>query len=159
MVWVKKMLPAISVNNGCCSLQATTTSPEGTQDGDKQWRQTGCRLPSPQPLQSRQLCTLRGLRMEKSRTQAPENWGACQRNDFSEPRLLHLHIHRKVLKSLTWAIWFSLMNSNLLMSDCLVFVAKTPKYPGSSLPSLEQSLRAIWEAASRGLKFSVLSIK
>ena len=30
-------------------------------------------------------------------------------------------------------------------SDCLVFVAKSPMYPGSSLTSLEQSLRAICE--------------
>ena len=33
------MWPAISVNKGCCSYQATTAtplmSPEGTQDGDK----------------------------------------------------------------------------------------------------------------------------
>ena len=35
---------------------------------------------------------------------------------ITEPRLLHLPIHRKVLNSLTWGIWFSLINSNLLMS-------------------------------------------
>ena len=46
---------------------------------------------------------------------AGESWGnsgyekypADQRHDCSEPRLLHLPIHRKVLNSLTWCIWFS----------------------------------------------------
>ena len=47
------------------------------------------------------------------------DWGglaaaAYQRKDFSEPRLLHLPIHRKALNSLTWDIWFSLISNNLL---------------------------------------------
>ena len=45
----------------------------------------------------------------------PESWGAYQKNDFSEPRLLHLSMHRKALNSLNWDSWFSLINSNLLM--------------------------------------------
>ena len=32
--------------------------------------------------------------------------GAYQRNDFKEPRLLHLPIHSKVLNLLTWDTWF-----------------------------------------------------
>ena len=38
----------------------------------------------------------------KCRMLAQDSWDACERNDFSEPRLLHLPIHRKVLNSLTW---------------------------------------------------------
>ena len=34
-----------------------------------------------------------------------------QRDDFREPRLLHLPIQRKALNSLTWHTWFSLINS------------------------------------------------
>ena len=45
----------------------------------------------------------------------PYNWCTYQRNDFNEPRLLHLPIHRKTLNFLTWDIWFSLINSDLLM--------------------------------------------
>ena len=56
-----------------------------------------------------------GTQDEKNRTLALDSWGANQRNDFSEPRLLHLPIHRKALDSLTWDVWFSLINSNLLM--------------------------------------------
>ena len=42
----------------------------------------------------------------------------------------------------------SLINSDLLMFRLPVFLAKCPEYPGSSLTSSEQSLRAIWEAVS-----------
>ena len=62
-----------------------------------------------------QWCTLRRLRVRKHRILAPDSWGAYQRNDFSEPRLLHLPIHRKALNSLTWDVWLSLLNSNLLL--------------------------------------------
>ena len=36
-------------------------------------------------------------------------------NGLSESRFLHFPIHRKALNSLTWDIWLSLINSNLLM--------------------------------------------
>ena len=49
---------------------------------------------------------------------------------------------------ITWDVWFSLINSNLLISDYLVFVAKNPVYPGPSLPSWDQSFRDIWETMS-----------
>ena len=58
---------------------------------------------------------LRKLWMWKHRILAPNHWGAYQRNDFSEPRLLQLPIYRKALNSLAWDIWFSLLNNNLLM--------------------------------------------
>ena len=58
---------------------------------------------------------LRRLRMRKHRILAPESWGAYQRSNFSELRLLHLPIHRKALNSLTWDVWFSFTDSNLLM--------------------------------------------
>lgn len=37
------------------------------------------------------------------------------RNDFKEPRLLHPPIQRKALTSLTWDVYFSLINSEVLM--------------------------------------------
>ena len=43
----------------------------------------------------------RGTGMGEKRMQAPDGSGAEQRNYFSEPRLWHLSIHRKVLNSLT----------------------------------------------------------
>ena len=46
-----KMLPAISVNKGCCSHQATTVCPDGEPWEKSGWRQMGCPVPSPEPLQ------------------------------------------------------------------------------------------------------------
>ena len=56
---------------------------------------------------------------------------------------LHLPLHREVLNSLTGNVWFSSTDNNLLTFHCLVLVAKTSIYPGSSLTSLVQSHRAI----------------
>ena len=56
----------------------------------------------------------RKFRVWKYRILTPDSWGSYERNDFSEPRLLHPSIHKKVLiNSLTWDIWFSLINNNL----------------------------------------------
>ena len=121
-----------------------TVSPEGTQDKN--------RMPTIKPSAS--AATLNGAPwgdsgMRKHRILAPDSWGIYQRNDFNEPRLLHLPIHRKALNSLTWDVCFPLINSNLLMFHRSGFCYKTPIYPGSSLISLGQSLRAIWEAVSQ----------
>ena len=74
--------------------------------------------------------TLRRLRMWKHRTLAPDSWDAYHRKDFSEPRLLHLPTQIKALNSLTWDMWFSLINSNFLFvcfhCNYLVCVAETP---------------------------------
>ena len=51
---------------------------------------------------------LRNSDCKKQGILAPDSWDAYGRNDFSEPRILDLPIHRKVLNSLTWDIWFSL---------------------------------------------------
>ena len=58
---------------------------------------------------------LRKLKLWKHRILGSYSWGAYQRSDFNEPRLLRLPKHRKVLDSLTWDIWFSLINNHLLM--------------------------------------------
>ena len=60
------------------------------------------------------MVSLRKLRMWKYRILSPDRWGTYQRNNFRQPRLLHLPIHRKALNSLTWDIWFSLINNNHL---------------------------------------------
>ena len=70
---------AISVSKGCYCPQVLTLQ-----------------LPHPP-----QRCTPRGLRMRKHRMLAPDSSGAHQRNDLSEPRLLHLPVHRTVVNSLT----------------------------------------------------------
>ena len=72
------------------------------------WQQLGC---------SHSLWwALRNSGWEKCRILAPDSWDAYKTKHFNEPGLSHLPIHRKALNSLTWNIWFSLINNNLLMS-------------------------------------------
>ena len=128
----KKVLPAVSVNRYYC-YQATSLEPPlmVSHEGIQEWKQdayhqavSDCSHP--------QWCTLKGLWMRKPRILAPESWCAYERKDFSEPKLLHLPIHRKVLNSLTWDIWFSLVNSNFLMHWLPGLCCKIPINLGSS---------------------------
>ena len=104
-VSMKKMLPVRSVNKGCCSHQAITLQLP------QRWTLRELRIETRCPPR----CTLRGFRVRKHQILALQSWGAYQWNDFNEPRLLHLPIHRKALNCLTWDIWFSFMNSKLSM--------------------------------------------
>ena len=45
------MLPAIAVNKGCCSHPAMPAPAPAEPRGNSGWRQVGCPLPSPHPLQ------------------------------------------------------------------------------------------------------------
>ena len=147
-----KMLPVISANKRWCDavikLSATAAAPNSEPGGDSEWRQTGCPLPSPQPLQPPATVHPGETQDGKAQDMALDSCSAYQRNDFNELRFLHLPGHRKVLNLLTWVIWFSLTITNLLMLQLFGLCYKTPIYPGSSLTSSEQTLRAIWEAAS-----------
>ena len=80
------------------------------------------------------------------------NWP--QIDDFSKPKVLYLPIHRKVLNSLTWDIWFSFINSNLLFL-LAVLCCKTPLYHDSSLESSEQSSQYYLRWCLLALKSSV----
>ena len=91
-------LAAISVNKGCCSHQAIT--PDGEPWGDSGWKQDACHQ-AVNHSRHPQWCTPRGRRMRKHRIRSPESWDAYQMNDFNEPKLLHLFIHRKALNTLT----------------------------------------------------------
>ena len=60
----------------------------------------------------------------RNRKLALDSWDAYERNNFSEPRSLHLPIHRKALNSVTWDIWFSLVINNLLIFRLPAFYCK-----------------------------------
>ena len=91
-----------------------------------------------------------------------ESQGACQRNDFSESKLLHLPIYRKVLNSLIWYILLSLTNSNLLMYQLLVFLAKLlftlvpPLSLWSSPSELSESLPPRLEGLRKSAKWKII---
>ena len=70
---------------------------------------------------------------KKMQDTGPESWDAYEKNDVSEPRLLHLPMCRKTLNSLTWGIWFSLIHKNTLMFRlalcCKLLYNLTPSSP------------------------------
>ena len=97
-----------------CSLHGWWAGEPGGNSGRKEY------LPS----SSHQTAALRKLRMWKHRTLAPDSRGADQGNDFSEPRLLHIFIHRKELNSLIWCSLFSVIHKKYFWClDYLPFVA------------------------------------
>ena len=140
---------ALLGNKGCCSHCITA----GEWWALKEHRtQTGGPPPGHQPLQPPHA----DGPWEDSRWESTRSWDMCQRNDISELKLLHLPIHRKALSSLIWDSWFS-FTVIFWCFDYLMFVAKTPIYPGflppcprfpTTLASLEQFLTAIWVAMS-----------
>ena len=122
-------------SKGYCSHQAIITLQLPLRQGLRALGMETNRLPAWQPGKPSAAaapppwCILMRLRMREHRTLAPDSWGADQRDDFSEPRLLHLSLGRKALNSLTWDIQFSLINSNLLMLQLPGLVYKIPVYP------------------------------
>ena len=73
--------------------------------------------------------------------QAPDSWGAYERNEFSESRDLHLPIHR-MLNSLTWYLIFDVQTAYLL---CCKFVHSLTSAPAS----LEQFSQSYCDAVSQ----------
>ena len=76
-------------------------------------------------------------RVWSHRAPAPASWGACERNDFNGPRLLHLPRRRKTRNSLNRVIWFSL-TIIFWGSDSLLLVAKFLNELAPPLTSLER---------------------
>ena len=117
--WIKQVTTLETVNEKCCppyqwTKDVTAIKPShyshpdvnsGEPLGISEWRQDAPHLVFNQ-CRHTQWCTLRKLRMRKHRILSPNSWGACQRNDFSESRLLHIPTLRKPLNSLTQDIWY-----------------------------------------------------
>ena len=66
-------------------------------------------------LQSLSTLSLEELRVCKQDTDPQRAEMHKQSDDFRESRVFHLPIYRKALNSLTWVIWFSLIDNHLLM--------------------------------------------
>lgn len=110
------------------------------------WVNKGCQCPRLQPsnMSPEETCEILWYL-------ALDSWGVYQRNDFSEPILLHLPICwkarkvGKVLSSLTWDIWFPSISNNLLK-----FRLPTFRYYITWRPPLISSerLSVTWDADS-----------
>ena len=98
-------------SSGIPALQMWISEPRGHPG-----RRTIPAHPATIRLQPLPTVSTEELRRWKHRQEASESWDAYERNDSSEPRLLHLPIYRKELKSLTWDVWFSfIIDNNHLM--------------------------------------------
>ena len=88
--------------------------PRGEPQGSLGWRLMACLPPSPQPLQP--FPAVLPGRFPDGKEQAADTRQPryLSKGWYQWAQTLYLHIHRKVLNSLTWHIWFSLINSNLL---------------------------------------------
>ena len=89
------------------------------------------------------------LRMWKIKSQ---NVGPRQLRCMWKEWFQYLPIQRKMLNPLTWDIWFSLNNNNLLMFRLLCGKLLTPLHPPIS-PSLEQFPQGQLRCYLLGLKF------
>ena len=147
------LLPAMSVNKGCHSHQRLQPQPKVTWWAPRELRKekNTCHLAAIR-LQPRPRLSPEETPMWKHWILALESWGAYQRNDFSEPRFLHLPMHRKVLNSLTWDIWFSSIYNNLLTFRLPALRCKTPIRPGPYLGSSEQFSQGYLRCCLPGLK-------
>ena len=126
------MFLAISVNKGCHSHQLL--QPPGNS-GRKKY------LPS---TSHQTTATPHGEPWKNSGCENTGYWPQIAEMHLkaiiseSKPRLLRLPIHRKVLNSLTWEFWFSLINNNLLMFRLSSLCCKTSVKPSSPLTSSEE---------------------
>ena len=77
---------------------------------------------------------------------AADNWGAYERNEFSEPRGLHLSIQR-MLNSLTWQL---ISDVQTAFSLCCKLVYSLTSPPAS----LEQFSQSYWDTVSWAPKHS-----
>ena len=127
-----KISPAISINKKCHSHQWFPAFK--CEGGLPKLGSSGCCQPH--------LWLLRSWGDARSKVSketgfAPDSWGACERNGFSEPRGLHLPIHR-MLNSLTWYLIFD------VQTVCkLVYSLTSPPV------SLEQFSQIHWDAISQ----------
>ena len=72
---------------------------------------------------------------------APEGWAACEGSESSEPRGLHLPLHR-MLNSLTWYLIF---DDQTACSPCHKLAYSLTSPPAS----LEQFSQSYWDAVSQ----------
>ena len=102
-------------------------------------------------LQPLSTLSLEELRVCKQDTDPQRAEMHKQSDDFRESRVFHLPIYRKALNSLTWVIWFSLIDNNVLMFRLPAICCKTSLTYGSTPPSPPPwlSFRVTWDAVSQ----------
>ena len=130
-----KMSPAISIIKNCHSHQWFLVS-KHERELLKLWS-SGCRHPPWIIADSWRAGGMQETRWKRKQDLAPDSWDAYERNEFSEPRGLHLSIQRR-LNSLTWYLIFDVQTA---CSLCCKFVYSLSPPPAS----LEQFSQSYWD--------------
>ena len=136
-----KMSPAISINKKCHIHQQFLAS-RCERGLPKLWSSWWCHPPhcdcwGPRGMQEQLSATPEA---EQGNRFGPDSWGECERNEFSEPRGLHLPIHR-MLNSLIRYLIFDIQTACSL--SCKLGYSLT-----SLLASLKQFSQSCWDAVS-----------
>ena len=97
--------PLYELSKDAAASKPSHYSPDSEPWGDSGWRQGVHPASSNQLLQPSQQHPPRRFRVRKHRILALESQEAYQRNDFSEPRLLHPPTDRRALNSLGLPWW------------------------------------------------------
>ena len=149
-LWIT-ILPAISVNKGCCSYQAIILKPRWQSslrdlriEKDAHYLSSGQLLQPPPPVHPEET--------QDEKAQDTGLWElSCRWKEWFQWAKTLASFNIKRSAKFLEIIQFSLINSHLRYSDCLVFVAKIPMYPcsSSSTASSEQSLSAIYPSYLR----------
>ena len=136
------IFPAISINNKCDGHQWFLASKcyEGSQNCNSTDVATPyCDCWGTGGTQEAAIC--HSLRWTRKQDLPPDSWGVSERSEISEPRCLHLPIHRTI-NSLTWYLIF---NVQIACSLCCKLVYSLISPPAS----LEQFSQSYWDAVSQ----------
>ena len=147
------MLPALSVNKGYCNSQVTIAIPDSEPWGKLRMETGAAHCQALSHCSHPQLCTPREFRLERRSILAPYSQDAYQKDDFHEPKLLHLPIHRKELSYLTWDVWFSLTVKRSEVAQLCPTLCDPMdcSLPGSSVHWIFQARILEWVAISFSL--------
>ena len=129
-------------------LSSHCSCPDSDPWGNLWYRHMGCSLSSPRPLHPHTVVYLKMRQDGKEQDIGPRYLRCVSKEWFqwAQP-LVSFDFTKKSTKFINLR-WMVLINSNLLMFRLPDLCCKTPKYPGPSIISSEQFLRAIWEAIS-----------
>ena len=129
-----KIPPAILINKKCHSYQWYVASK--CEWGLLKLRSSRSCCPPPAPRWLLWSWENARSKVNKETGLAPDSWGEYERNEFSEPRGLHLPIQR-MLNSLTW-YWYLRFSlpASFVANLCIAWLPLLP--PWSSFPRVTE---------------------
>ena len=139
--WTKELwngvFPAISINKDVTAIR-DSNPPNGNFWAQEERLLHDCHHPYGEPRTKDVNNQIVGFL-------APGRRDAREMNNFSMPKLLRLPIHRIVLSSITWNIWFSVVNNDVQTTCPLVQASVEPDSPPPTPHLLRTALSGLLE--------------